>query len=264
MKYYSNAAEVQAAYLAEALSTECPKRGYFECGKLLATSTSDKPFFYAKNCPTAVKAKVANTYIKDGKVKDEAPIQIISGTPEGFLDGVEKVFAFTTPGLGDNNLKVTVIEKGVIWSECEFPAGHNFAVKAEAITVNMYRSVFGGFYTEENLPENDQSKCVERYTAAIRSERTARLSDTNFLIEIPDYTIKKGKNAVATLAEGQIQKAEAVTDEERELLIQYRQELKDMPELEGFPFVDFPEPPDFCYDVCMQKINQRAQSSEMR
>ena len=74
MQFYNTIDEVQAAYLAKAKATESPTQAVKIAGKIQASSTGDKAFSYAACCPVEVTAKVANRYIKNGKVEDEAPI----------------------------------------------------------------------------------------------------------------------------------------------------------------------------------------------
>ena len=43
----------------------------------------------------------------------------------------------------------------------------------------LFRSADGGYYAAASLPENDDAFVTERYAAEIRSERNARLADTD-------------------------------------------------------------------------------------
>lgn len=257
MQFYETIAEVQSAYLAKAKATESPTQAVKIAGKIQASSTGNKAFSYAACCPVEVTAKVASRYIKNGQVEDEAPILITSDTGD-FLGGTKKVYAFTTPGLGDDNLKPTSIVSGGLlksWSTCTFKAGHNFMVKSEPVAVTMYRSVIDGkLYVEADLPEQTQSKCLERYTSDVKAERNARISDTDDLAKLEDMTVK-----VSTQAQRR-----ALTTDERTALTTYRQALRDLPEAEGFPFVAFPEIPEALELFLTEKINQRSQQMNMQ
>ena len=257
MQIYDNIEAVQAAYLAKAKASESPTQAVKIGDQIKASSTGAKAFSYAESCPVEVTAKVANRYIKNGKVEDEAPILITSDTGD-FLGGVKKVYAFTTPGLGDDNLKPTSIVSGGLlktWSTVTFKAGHNFMVKSELVAVTMYRSVIDGkLYVEADLPEQTQAKCLEKYTADVKVERNARISDTDDLAKLDDMTIKVSADA----------QRRALTDDERTALTTYRQALRDLPETEGFPFVSMPAIPEALSLYLTEKINQRNQQMNMQ
>lgn len=250
MEFYETIAEVQSAYLAKAKATESPTQAVKIAGKIQASSTGKKAFPYAACCPVEVTAKVANKYIKNGKVQDEAPILITSDTGD-FLGGTKKVYAFTTPGLGEDNLKPTSIVSGGLlktWSTVTFKTNHNFMVKSEPVTVAMYRSAIdGGLYVEDELPEQDQLKCLAKYSSEVKAERNARISDTDAYIQVSDMTVMSKAKA----------KRSQLTDEDKEAIKTYRQALRDLPEVEGFPFVSFPELPDCVAYECQQKIDSR-------
>lgn len=250
MQFYENIEAVQSAYLTKAKATESPTQAVKIGGKIQASSTGAKAFSYAACCPIEVTAKVANRYIKNGKVEDEAPILITSDTGD-FLGGTKKVYAFTTPGLGEDNLKPTSIVSGGLlktWSTVTFKAGHNFMVKSEPVTVAMYRSTIdGALYVENELPEQDQSKCLAKYITEVKAERSARISDTDSYIQVSDMTVQAKAKA----------KREQLTDEDKEAIKEYRQALRDLPEVEGFPFVSFPELPSCVAYECQQKIDSR-------
>ena len=250
MQFYNTIDEVQAAYLAKAKATESPTQAVKIAGQIQASSTGNKAFSYAACCPVEVTAKVANKYIKNGKVQDEAPILITSDTGD-FLGGTKKVYAFTTPGLGEDNLKPTSIVSGGLlktWSTVTFKANHNFMVKSEPVTVAMYRSTIdGALYVENELPENDQAKCLAKYSSEVKAERNARISDTDSYIQVSDMTVMAKAKA----------KRSALTDDDKEAIKTYRQALRDLPEKEGFPFVSFPELPSCVAYECQQKIDSR-------
>lgn len=250
MQFYETIADVQSAYLAKAKATESPTQAVKIAGKIQASSTGNKAFSYAACCPMEVTAKVANKYIKDGKVQDEAPILITSDTGD-FLGGTKKVYAFTTPGLGEDNLKPKSIVSGGLlktWSTVTFKANHNFMVKSEPVTVAMFRSTIdGGLYVESELPEQDQSKCLAKYSSEVKAERNARISDTDSYIQVSDMTVQSKAKA----------KREQLTDEDKEAIKTYRQALRDLPEKTGFPFVSFPELPACIAYEAQQKIDNR-------
>ena len=250
MQFYETIEAVQSAYLAKAKATESPTQAVKIAGKIQASSTGNKAFSYAACCPVEVTAKVANKYIKNGKVQDEAPILITSDTGD-FLGGTKKVYAFTTPGLGEDNLKPTSIVSGGLlktWSTVTFKANHNFMVKSEPVTVAMFRSTIdGALYVENELPEQDQPKCLTKYITEVKAERNARISDTDTYIQVSDITVMAKAKA----------KREQLTDEDKEAIKTYRQALRDLPEKAGFPFVSFPELPDCVAYECQQKIDSR-------
>lgn len=251
MIFYDNIEAVQAAYLAKAKERPSPRQGVKIGGKFVATSTNDVDFKYPENCPVEVTAKVLNKDITGGLVRDEAPIEITSDTPEGFLGGAKKVYAFTTPGLGADNLKPTSITSGGLlksWSVCVFPAGHNFMIKSSPIVETLYKSTIDGqFYEESSLPEQDQAKCLQKYSNDVKAERNARITDTDDLAKLSDMTVK---------VEGESSRR-SLTEDERAALITYRQELRDLPEAEGFPFVAFPEIPSALSLFLGEKIEAR-------
>ena len=252
MQFYNTIDEVQAAYLTKAKATESPTQAVKVGGKIQASSTGNKAFSYAACCSVEVTAKVANRYIKNGKVEDEAPILITSDTGD-FLGGTKKVYAFTTPGLGEDNLKPKSIVSGGLlktWSTVTFKANHNFMVKSEPVTVAMFRSTIdGALYVENELPEQDQSKCLTKYINEVKAERNARISDTDSYIQVSDMTVQAKAKA----------KREQLTDEDKEAIQEYRQALRDLPEKAGFPFVSFPEIPSCIAYEAQQKIDSRNQ-----
>lgn len=250
MQFYETIAEVQSAYLAKAKATKSPTQAVKIAGKIQASSTGNKAFSYAACCPIEVTAKVANKYIKGGKVQDESPILITSDTGD-FLGGTKKVYAFTTSRLGEDNLKPKSIVSGGLlktWSTVTFKANHNFMVKSEPVTVTMFRSTIdGALYVENELPEQDQDKCLAKYSAEVKAERNARISDTDSYIQVSDMTVKAKAKA----------KRSALTNDDKEAIKEYRQALRDLPEQSGFPFVSFPEIPECIAYEAQQKIDNR-------
>lgn len=253
MKFYESIDEVQSAYLAKALASESPRQAVKIGGKIVASSTAPAGFKYAECCPVEVTATISNKYIKNGNVTDEAPITITSDTGD-FLGGAKDVYAFTTPALGEDSLKPVSIEKGLLESTVTFKAGHNFAVESEPVTVTMYQSVFGGYYVESELPEQDQAKCLERYSNAVKAERNARLADTDVYVQVTDMTVKKSADTQRS----------ALTESELDVIKRYRTELRNLPEAEGFPFVAMPEIPSCIQIEAQAKIDQRTNMETMQ
>ena len=219
MQFYENIEAVQSAYLTKATAdkTQCPKQIVKIGEKIVASSTGTGPFMHAMQCPVEVTGRVRKSDIVDGKIKDEAPIFVTSETGD-FLGGQKKLFVFVTPSLGEDSLKPTKIESG-------------------------------GLYEEAQLPEQDQTKCLTKYTAEVKGERTARISDTDSYIQIGDMTVQSVAKA----------KRMALTDGQKEEIKTYRQALRDLPEVEGFPFVSFPALPECIAYECQQRIDLRNQ-----
>ena len=252
MQFYENIEAVQEAYLAKATSdkTQCPKQVVTIGEKIVASITGTKPFLHAMQCTVEVTGRVRKSDIVDGKIKDEAPIFVTSDTGD-FLGGAKKLFVFVTPGLGENSLKPTSIESDGLFSNSKvvtLKAGHNFAIQSTATTVDLYRSTIDGqLYEQAQLPENDQSKCLEKYTQAVKSERNVRIADTDSYIQLTDVTVQLIPKA----------KRAALTDEQKEAIKEYRQALRDLSEQAGFPFVQFPELPECIAYEAQQKIDSR-------
>ena len=254
MQFYENIEAVQSAYLVKATAdkTQCPKQVVTIGEKIVASSTGTKPFMYAAQCPVEVTGRVRKSCIQNGKIKDESPIYVTSGTGD-FLNGEKKLFVFVTPSLGEDSLKPTKIESDGLFSNAKvvtLKAGHNFSVQSTATTVDLYRSVIdGALYESFELPEQDQSKCLAKYISEVKAERNARISDTDSYIQVSDMTVQAKAKA----------KRSALADEDKEAIKTYRQALRDLPEAEGFPFVSFPEIPECIAYECQQKIDSRNQ-----
>ena len=252
MQFYENIEAVQSAYLAKATAdkTQCPKQVVKIGEKIVASSTGTKPFMHAAQCPVEVTGRVRKSCIKGGKIKDESPIYVTSDTGD-FLNGEKKLFVFVTPSLGEDSLKPTKIESDGLFSNAKvvtLKAGHNFAVQSTATTVELYRSVIdGGLYESFELPEQDQDKCLAKYSAEVKAERNARISDTDSYIQVSDMTVQAKARA----------KREQLTDEDKEAIKEYRQALRDLPENAGFPFVSFPELPECIAYEAQQRIDSR-------
>ena len=124
--------------------------------------------------------------------------------------------------------------------------------KAKPSPDGLYQSADGSFYTQENLPENTDSFVTAQYTSKQKAERNTRLSDTDKYAQIGDMTVMVSANA----------QRRQLTDAEKAEVSTYRQSLRDLPEQEGFPFVDFPTIPTcIAYEV-YQAIAQREQMEE--
>lgn len=252
MQFYENIEAVQEAYLAKATSdkTQCPKQVVTIGEKIVASSTGTKPFLHAMKCRVSVTGRVRKSDIVDGKIKDEAPIFVTSDTGD-FLGGAKKLFVFVTPALGEDSMKPTKIESDGLFSNAKvvtLKAGHNFVIQSTATTVDLYRSTIdGALYVEDELPEQDQSKCLAKYSSEVKAERNARISDTDTYIQVSDMTVMSKAKA----------KCEQLTDEDKEAIKTYRQALRGLPEKTGFPFVDFPEIPSCIAYEAQQKIDSR-------
>lgn len=224
--------EVKKRYLQEALERPIQKYGV-DLGAGRFTSLSDAAGFYAESCPEAITAKVEKKYLRFGYVAEEIPIEVIK-KPKGFL-GNRQLYTFTTPDLKGDNLKVDALDSPLIGKvTVKFKAGQNFAVRTEKINQVLYQSSDGCFYTKPNLPEQGDDFCLERYSDEVKSERNARISDTDKYVQLTDITFQTEAGA----------KRKGLTDDDRQCLFAYRQALKDLPEKEGFPFVDFPHFPE--------------------
>ena len=111
----------------------------------------------------------------------------------------------------------------------------------------LFRSVDGSYYTLDALPENDDAFVTAQYSNEIKTERNARISDTDEYVKLEDLTVQKQAKA----------KREPLTTEERQDVIEYRQALRDFPQVAGFPFVEFPAIPSAIAFECGQKAQAR-------
>lgn len=237
--------EIKAEYLSKALSR--PVKAYgVKMGNGRITSLSDVQGFWVEPCSVELIALVDKKYLKGDKVREEISIEPLN-RPEGFQYGYD-LYTFTTPDLKADNLKVEVLEKPLIGkAKVKFKSGQQFAVKSQLITDELYQSADGKYYTQTDLPENSDDFCKERYSNEIKSERNARISDTDDYVKLPDITVAKAAGA----------KRSALDDADRISLETYRQALRDLTDQQGFPFVQWPDfPAALAYEL-QQKIDSR-------
>lgn len=240
-------AEIKQQYLTKALSR--PVKAYgVKMGNGRITSLSDVQGFHVEPCSVELIALVDKKYVKGDKVAEEIPIEPLN-RPEGFQYGYD-LYTFTTPDLKADNLKVEVLEKPLIGkAKVKFKAGQQFAVKSQLITDELYQSADGKYYAQADLPENSDDFCTQRYSNEIKSERNARISDTDDYVKLPDITVARSAGA----------KRSALEDADRTALETYRQALRDLTEAQGFPFVAWPEFPTALAYELQQKVNARSQ-----
>lgn len=240
-------AEIKQQYLTKALSSQVKAYGV-KMGNGRITSLSDVQGFHVEPCSVELIALVDKKYLKGDKVREEISIEPLN-RPEGFQYGYD-LYTFTTPGLKADNLKVEVLERPLIGkAKVKFKAGQQFAVKSQLITDELYQSADGKYYTQADLPENSDAFCKERYSNEIKSERNARISDTDDYVKLPDITVARSAGA----------KRSALEEEDRTELETYRQALRDLTEAQGFPFVAWPEfPAALAYEL-QQKVDARTQ-----
>ena len=120
-------------------------------------------------------------------------------------------------------------------------------VQAVENAETLYRSADGHYYAEADLPEQSDEFCTQRYAAEVRSERNARISDTDSYVQLSDVTAQKSAKS----------KRSALTDEEKAEILAYRTALRDLPEATGWPFIDFPAPPSCIEQEVQAKVEQR-------
>jgi hypothetical protein len=240
-------AEIKQQYLTKALSR--PVKAYgVKMGNGRITSLSDVQGFHVEPCSVELIALVDKKYVKGDKVAEEIPIEPLN-RPEGFQYGYD-LYTFTTPDLKADNLKVEVLERPLIGkAKVKFKTWQQFAVKSQLITDELYQSADGKYYTQVDLPENSDDFCKERYSNEIKAERNARISDTDDYVKLPDITVARSAGA----------KRSALEDDDRTALETYRQALRNLPEVQGFPFVAWPEFPTALAYELQQKVNARSQ-----
>ena len=121
--------------------------------------------------------------------------------------------------------------------------------KMEPSPKGYFQSADGNFYLSAELPELDDNFIKKRYELEVRGERNARISDTDDYVKLPDITVARSAGA----------KRSALEDADRTELETYRQALRNLPEAEGFPFVQWPEFPTALAYELQQKVNARSQ-----
>lgn len=125
--------------------------------------------------------------------------------------------------------------------------GGNTWVEAQRAQSTRYQSADGLYYLRDDLPENTDQFVSELYAQTVRAERNARIEDTDDYIRLSDVTVEK--------VEGEPR--EPLTAEEHQAVMDYREALRNLPEQEGFPFVDYPAIPEAIRVECGRKIAQR-------
>lgn len=237
--------EIKAEYLSKALSKPVAKYGV-KMGNGRITSLSDVQGFHVEPCSVELIALVDKKYLKGNTIQEEIPIEPLN-RPESFQYGYD-LYTFTTPDLKEDNMKVEVLERPLIGkAKVKFKSGQQFAVKSQLITDELYQSADGKYYTQAELPENSDEFCTQRYSNEIKAERNARISDTDDYVKLPDITVARSEKA----------KRSALTDEDRTALETYRQALRNLPEVTGFPFVEWPEFPTALAYELQQKVDAR-------
>lgn len=119
--------------------------------------------------------------------------------------------------------------------------------KLEPSPKGYFQSADGDYYLSTELPELDDKFVQERYEQEVRGERNARISDTDRYVQLPDITVQSAAKA----------KRAQLTEEDRQVLLDYRQALKDLPDQPGFPFIDYPEFPDALAYELKQAVSDR-------
>jgi hypothetical protein len=117
----------------------------------------------------------------------------------------------------------------------------------EESPAGLYQSADGQFYTESELPEQTDDFCTQRYSNEVKAERNARIGDTDDYVKLPDITVARSAGA----------KRSALEDADRVALETYRQALRNLPEAEGFPFVQWPVFPTALAYELQQKVDAR-------
>lgn len=116
----------------------------------------------------------------------------------------------------------------------------------------QYLSAKGGYYAYDDLPEQSDSVVTELWSNAMKSERNSRLDDCDAYAETTDRTVRREAGGKRT----------PLTEDERAQVMAYRQALRDLPEQDGFPFIDFPEIPACIVYEVSEKAAQREKMKE--
>lgn len=124
--------------------------------------------------------------------------------------------------------------------------------KFEKLETPQYRSADGQYYEEAALPEQGDEYCTTLYAAQMKAERNARIGDTDSYASVGDMTVQRAAG----------EKRSALTDVEKAEVAAYRQALRDLPEMSGWPFVDFPALPSCIAFEAQAKIDKRAAQQE--
>lgn len=124
--------------------------------------------------------------------------------------------------------------------------------KFEKLEAPQFRSADGQYYEESALPEQGDEYCISLYASQMKAERNARISDTDGYASVGDITVQRAAG----------EKRSALTDAEKAEVTAYRQALRDLPELSGWPFVDFPTIPSCIAFEAQAKIARLAAQQE--
>lgn len=130
--------------------------------------------------------------------------------------------------------------------------GELIETKFSKLEAPQYRSADGQYYEEAALPEQGDEYCTTLYAAQMKAERNARIGDTDSYASVGDMTVQRAAG----------EKRSALTDVEKAEVAAYRQALRDLPEMSGWPFVDFPALPSCIAFEAQAKIDKRAAQQE--
>lgn len=124
---------------------------------------------------------------------------------------------------------------------------------AKPKAADYIQSADGQYYLEADLPEQQDDYVTEWYSAQQKATRNSLLTDTDDYERLPSKTVRREEGG----------KRSALTEEERAEVLAYRQALRDLTEVEGFPFVDMPTIPTcIAYEV-QTLIDERANQEKM-
>ena len=169
------------------------------------------------------------------------PAQVVRNRADDVLAGSESPFPFC---YSDPEDLAWAKEQG---HKTYTAAGHDWVVSWPRES-EQYLSATGGFYSTDELPENNDDVVTQLYSAEVKAERNARLNDSDPYAQLSDITVQREEGG----------KREPLTDDERAQVRAYRQALRDLTDAEGFPFVEFPEIPECVAYELEQKIARRA------